>query len=174
MEEKVIFSGSGGQGLMMIGKLFAHIMLEKSPHLTFFPSYGAEVRGGTSNCQVVLSDKEIASPLVDEASSLVLLNQPSVDRFLPALGKKGMAFINTSMAKAPEEGNVYGLPASDLALEAGSVRAANIVIFGAYLGRRGFLTQDEAREAIRNAFSGKGEKVIAVNDAALTRGWDYF
>ena len=94
---RIIFSGSGGQGLMFIGKLLAGLAMDEYRHVTFLPSYGAEVRGGTSNCQVVLADQAIATPRVISADVLVLMNQPSVDRFMPSLASGGRAFVNWSV-----------------------------------------------------------------------------
>jgi 2-oxoglutarate ferredoxin oxidoreductase subunit gamma len=173
MRERVIFSGAGGQGLLFIGKLFARMMMDKVPFLTFFPSYGAEVRGGTSNCQVVLSSVEIASPLVEEADSLVLMNQPSVDRFLSTLAPGGRAVINSSMADDPGDPRVRMVPASELARQAGNLLAANMVMFGAYLCGKDLLAKDAVLPHIRAASQARGEKVTQINAAAFSKGWEH-
>lgn len=171
--ERIVFSGSGGQGLLFIGKLLANMLLGRFPHLTFFPCYGAEVRGGTSHCQVVYSSEEIASPVVEEADSLVLMNQPSVDRFLPHLAPGGIAIINSSLAAAPEGARgAIAVPATDVAIEAGDIRAANVVMLGAYIRRRGLFGLDEVRRAIESVSAVKSSRGIAINVAALTRGWN--
>lgn len=171
--ERIIFSGSGGQGLLFIGKLLAGMLLDRFPYLTFFPSYGAEVRGGTSHCQVIYSSEEIASPVAEEADSLVLMNQPSVDRFLSHLAPNGIVIINSSLADAPREDNIIALPATDIAVESGDIRTANVVMFGAYLRQRALFSFDEASESIRAASSAKAPRFTSINIDALTRGWQY-
>jgi len=170
--ERIIFSGSGGQGLLFIGKLLANMLLDRFPYLTFFPSYGAEVRGGTSHCQVIYSSEEIASAVVEEADSLVLMNQASVDRFLPTLAQDGIVIINSSLATAPTGLNIISIPATDIAVEAGDIRAANVVMFGAYLRQRALFSFDEAKESLQAASSGKAHRFMKINIDALTRGWE--
>ena len=92
MLERVIFAGFGGQGVLTIGKMVAELGMDAFPQVTYFPSYGTEVRGGTANCQVILSSREIASPIVDTADSLILMNQPSLEKFFPLLKRGGIAF----------------------------------------------------------------------------------
>lgn len=173
-QERAIFSGSGGQGLMFIGKLFANMALSKYTHLTFFPSYGAEVRGGTSNCQVILSEEEIPSPIVETADGLILMNQPSTDRFTPFLEKGGSAFINASMSSVPEQDNVKGIPATEIAHTIGDVRSANVVLFGAYLKEKGFFDFDFAASHVSEAAAKKSKKAEKINRKALKKGWEYF
>ncbi len=173
-QERAIFSGSGGQGLMFIGKLFANMSLLKFSHLTFFPSYGAEVRGGTSNCQVIFSGEEIPSPIVEVADGLILMNQPSTDRFIPFLEKTGAAFVNASMSSVPDAENVKGIPATEIAHTIGDVRAANVVLFGAYLKEKGFFDFDSAASHVSKAALKKGKKAEEINRKALEKGWQYF
>ncbi len=157
----IIISGAGGQGVMFIGKMLAKLAVDAYPHVTFIPSYGAEVRGGTSNCQVRLSQEPIATPLVEKATLLVLANQPSVDRFMPMLAEGGTAFVNSSMASAASVGQASGLsseavkatggthagklpvvleiPATQTALEIGDVQATNVVLLAALLARTGII-----------------------------------
>ncbi len=171
-DHRAIFSGSGGQGLMFIGKLLANLAMEDYPHVTFLPSYGAEVRGGTSNCQVVLSADPIPSPVVDIADAQVLMNQPSVDRFLPRLAPGGKAFINASMAEA-DSANAILIPASQIAQGLGSVQAANVVMFGVYLRQTGVIGRDEALAGVEDVSQRKGQVVVTLNRAAFEEGWTY-
>ena len=169
---EVIFSGSGGQGLMFIGKALANLALDEYEHITFFPSYGAEVRGGTSNCQVILSDTPIATPVATHPTAMVLMNQPSVDRFLPQLGADGVAFVNSSMAAADGD-NVMLIPASDIALELGDVRAANVTVFGAFLSQVPLISKESALAGIQAVSKRKGEKAVEINTQAFHRGFEY-
>ena len=98
MNHRIIFAGSGGQGLLTVGKLLAQCSMEEGRHVTCFPSYGSEVRGGTSHCHVIVSDEEIYSPLVEDATALMIMNQPSLERFGPQLIRPGLLVLNTSMA----------------------------------------------------------------------------
>jgi len=167
---ELIFSGSGGQGLLFIGKLMAQLALDEYEHITFFPSYGAEVRGGTSNCQVILSHKPIATPVAENPATMVLMNQPSVDRFLPQLAEGGMAFVNSSMASAHGD-NVMLIPASDIALELGELRAANVVIFAAMLSQVPIVERDKALQGVKQVSKAKGDKAVRINTQAFEAGF---
>lgn len=169
---EIIFSGSGGQGLMFIGKLLAKLALSDYEYITFFPSYGAEVRGGTSNCQVILSDEPIATPMAEHPDAALLMNQPSVDRFLPQLKGEGVAVVNQSLAAA-EGDNVLLVPASEMALELGDVRAANVVMFGAMLSQADLIDKDKALAGVQGVSKRKGEKAVEINTNAFERGWGY-
>jgi 2-oxoglutarate ferredoxin oxidoreductase subunit gamma len=170
---EIIFSGSGGQGLMFIGKLLAKLALDDHDYITFFPSYGAEVRGGTSNCQVILSETPIATPMAEAPTCAVLMNQPSVDRFLPQIPADGKVFVNSSLAQA-EGDNTMLIPASDMALELGDVRAANVVIFAAMLSQMGLVDKAKALEGIQAISARKGEKAVEINTKAFDAGWSFF
>ena len=169
---EIVFSGSGGQGLMFIGKLLAKLALDEYEHVTFFPSYGAEVRGGTSNCQVILSDKPIATPMAEHPTAAVLMNQPSVDRFLPQMQEGGTVLVNESLASAAGD-NVLLVPASDMALELGDVRAGNVVIFAAMLSQTELIDRDKALAGVQATSRRKGDKAVEINTRASERGWSY-
>ncbi len=171
-DHQVIFSGSGGQGLMFIGKLLANLTIDDYPHVTFFPSYGAEVRGGTSNCQVKLSGEPIASPMVESADAEVLMNQPSVDRFLPALAEGGRAFINSSMASA-EGDNVVLIPATEMAHDIGDGQAANVVMLGLYLSQMPVVDHDCALAGVQEISRPKGDRAVEINTKAFEAGWSF-
>ncbi len=133
MDEQMVFSGFGGQGLMTLGKLTAELLMQDH-EVTYFPSYGTEVRGGTAYCQVCVSDGPIASPVVETASVLLVMNQMSYDRFAPLVAEDGLVLTNASMV-APDGAHgaarLAAVPASDLANEMGNVRVANMVMLGA-------------------------------------------
>lgn len=169
---ELIFSGSGGQGLMFIGKMLAKLAIDDYPYVTFLPTYGAEVRSGTSYCNVKLSNEPIATPVVDFPDVMVLMNQPSVDRFLPRLRPGKIAFINSSMAAGNACTGVIEIPANQIALELGDVQAANVVMIGAMLGRERILDHAKALDAVRKASAPKGEKAIELNQKAFEKGWE--
>ena len=172
MLERIIFSGAGGQGLMFIGKVFAKVMVNKVDNITFFPSYGSEVRGGTANCQIILSSDEIASPIIERADTLVLMNHPSIERFMHILEDDGIVFVNSSLADVPNDKRAIGLPATDIAIQAGDIKSANVAILGAFLRKKGFLTLEESLQYIGDVSAVKGEKATEVNLKALQAGWD--
>lgn len=175
MRERMIFAGFGGQGLLTAGKLLAECAMAEGREVTFFPSYGSEVRGGTSHCHVVISDEPIASPLVEEATALLIMNQPSLERFLPTLERGGFVTLNTSMAEAPE--NMDGLellaiPASELAREIGSVRVANMIMLSALNEVRALVTPGRLHDLLIEKSSGRRERFIPLNEKALQTGRD--
>lgn len=133
MNERMILAGFGGQGLMLLGKLFCFFEMHNGLHVTYIPSYGAEMRGGTANCSVKISDEPIASPMVPVASTLVVMNQPSYEKFKNRVEPGGSIFVNSSLveiADPPEGVNIVEVPASELALEMGDVRNANMILLG--------------------------------------------
>ena len=167
---EMIFSGSGGQGLMFIGKMLAKLAIDEYPYVTFLPTYGAEVRSGTSYCNIKVSDEPIATPVVDFPDVMVLMNQPSVDRFLPRLRPGKIAFVNSSMATVECTG-VIQIPANQIALELGDVQAANVVMVGAMLGREQLIDHTKALDAVTTSSARKGDKAVSLNQQAFEKGW---
>jgi len=159
MLEKVIMAGFGGQGLLFMGKLFAQIMMEQGKHVTYFPSYGAEVRGGTANCHVIASDDEIYSPVIEAATTLVILNGPSYARFAPRLERDGLMLLNTSIIAATDEANALG-----------DLRVANMVMMGAYAEARKFVPIDVVTTALADMLAQKRPEMVEINTAAINRG----
>lgn len=170
MLERLLIAGSGGQGIILIGRLLAAASIKNSPHVTFFPAYGAEVRGGTSNCHVVLSSNEIASPLPEELDSMILMNQASVDKFLPMMTKRCLVLINGSMCKAPDRVSAISIPATDRANQMGHTRTANFIMLGAYLARKRLMPPDDIETGIAAAFSGKDHALTEINTRAFRIG----
>ena len=176
MLERAIMAGFGGQGLMFMGKLTAKMMMDEGLCVTYFPSYGAEVRGGTAHCHVVVSSEEIASPVVEEADTLVLMNQPSYEKFRDRLAPDGIALLNTSLVDAnapPPAKLVLEVPATQMASDLGSVRSANMVMMGAYNALRKFVPFDKLIEQMKAAF-GKGKAaVFELNTQAIEAGREF-
>ena len=174
MYESIILSGSGGQGVMTLGKVLTRAAMLRDLHCTYLPSYGTEVRGGTANCQVIIADEEIYSPLVEEADTLFAMNQPSYDRFRQRLKPEGLLVVNTSMA-TPEsvEGNTIAVPATDIANQLGDVRVANVAMLGAYNRRRRIVPDDLLFEQVSHAFGGLKGKLLELNQAAFAAGAEH-
>lgn len=174
MHERMIFAGFGGQGLLTAGKLLAACAMHEDRHVTFFPSYGGEVRGGTAHCHVVIGDEPIVSPLVEEATALLIMNGPSIRRFLPALGPGGLMVLNTSMADVPNNaGNaeVLGIPASELAVDIGSIQVANMVMLSALNKARHLVEPKRLHDVLTELLTGgRKERFIPLNEKALDAG----
>ena len=173
MLERAIIAGFGGQGLMFLGKLTAKIMMDEGLRVTYFPSYGAEVRGGTANCHVIISSEEIASPMVEEADTLVMMNQPSYERFRPRLAPEGILLINSSLVNAtnpPQAKLILEVPATQMASDLGDVRVANMVMMGVYNVIRDFAPFDKLIEQMKKAFGESKAAIHDINTRAIEAG----
>ena len=176
MTERVIMAGFGGQGMMMLGKMMAGVAMHEGKEVTFFPSYGAEVRGGTAHCHVIISDEPIYSPIVEEADTLIIMNQPSYDKFRPRLRPGGLLLLNTSMAElddAFECGSsvtCLSAPATEIANDLGNVRVANVVMLGVYAQIRGALPAMALMDGLEAGFGGRKAHLLEVNRQAFRRG----
>lgn len=171
MTERIIMAGSGGQGIMTIGKMLGQVAMEGGRQVTFIPAYGPEVRGGTAHCEVVLSDEPIPSPLVEQADTLIILNQPSYDKFRPRLKPDGVLILNSSTAQ-PEPGDKRALliPATAAANELGNVRAANLVALGAYAQLRGGVPIEGVMAVLAKEFGPARASLLEVNRKAFLKG----
>ena len=139
MKESILISGFGGQGMMLLGKLLAKAALYEGKHVTFIPSYGAEMRGGTAHCLVKISDLPIASPFIDCPGVAIILNQPSLDKFKDKLEKGSVLICNSDLVE--DEPDCPGvkkviLPLNQIALDCGDIRVANMVILGLIINLR--------------------------------------
>lgn len=171
MHERILLAGTGGQGIMLMGKLLATAALDHVPHLTFFPAYGAEVRGGTSNCQVVFSSEEIASPVCDTFDAMILMNQASADRFIERRAdSSSLIILNASLCTVPDTVPTVSVHATALAEELGNVRVANLIMLGAYLAQRTTVPASEVERCIDAFFAGKDTHLLKVNHRALHTG----
>ena len=173
---KTIFAGFGGQGVLSMGLNLAEAAMLEAKIVTYMPSYGAEVRGGTANCTVAISDEEIASPVASSPDFIVAMNQPSVVRFQNQVQSGGVLFFNSSLVEAEiSRGDieVIGVPASRIADELGSSRSANMVMLGAFTGKSNLVSLATLIEGLESTLK-KKEKLIAINKKALTAGYDLF
>jgi len=171
----VTMAGFGGQGLMFIGKLLAYCAMKRGLNVTWIPSYGPEVRGGTANCTVVISDEPIGSPVISSPEALIIMNNPSLEAFEPKLKTGGLLFVNSNLVTHEvkrRDINVMPVPANETAAEAGEKRAANMVIFGAYVARTRIITKEDVAEGFKELFSAKAEALEA-NMRAFEKGTKY-
>lgn len=175
MTERIIMAGAGGQGMMLAGKLFAQVLMEQGQEVSYFPSYGAEVRGGSAHCHVVRSDEAIHSPIVERADTLILMNQPSYDKFRGRLADGGLLLVNSSMvAEDPRNGEsgdtVVLVPATEAASELGAVKVANVLILGAYHRVREFAPAEAVLSVLDRFLSGGKAALRDVNHRAFLKG----
>jgi 2-oxoglutarate ferredoxin oxidoreductase subunit gamma len=175
MQTEILIAGSGGQGVLFAGMLLAQAALEENKQTTWFPSYGAEIRGGTANSTVVVSDEEIGSPVVLKPSVLIALNEPSLNKFAPMLKKDAVLIINSSLVGKiqPFPAKIVEIPASGMAdKELKDVRTANLVAVGAMLKASGVLKLESAMKACEKIFKDK-PKLAEANKMALELGYAY-
>lgn len=168
--ERILIAGAGGQGIIVIGKLIAVSALKTVPHITCFPNYGAEVRGGASNSQVILSSREIGAPIADRFESLILMDQESVDKYLNSLAPGGLALVNKSRCRVKSSASILALDASAEAEKMGDARVANLIMLGAWIARKPVLEVDQVEDGIRRMFGGKALTLVELNLRALRRG----
>lgn len=175
MEEKIIIAGFGGQGVLSLGQFIAYSAIADNKEVTWLPSYGPEMRGGTSNCMVVVSEKAVASPIIANTDCLIAMNLPSLLKFKDRVKAGGTIILNSSLIEIKvdrDDVNVIYLPANDLANEAGNSKTANIVALGSYLKARGLFTKELVIKIINEQFKEK-PKVIPANIKALELGYNY-
>jgi len=173
MYQGVIMSGFGGQGIISGGILLAYAGMIDGKHVTFFPAYGAEMRGGTANCSVVISSDEIASPVVAFPDSLLVMNEPSLTRFEPALRPNGMLMINTSLVSSRPKRNdieTIDVPANEIAEKLGSIKCANMVMLGAYAKKSGALSLEALKKSLPKVYPRAGQKILDMNTNAMQEG----
>lgn len=175
MKVEMICSGFGGQGALTIGKFIAQAGMEEGRNVSWLPSYGPEMRGGTANVSVVISDDEIASPLVSHPDILVALNQPSLDKFGPVTRPNGTIFVNTDMCPHKLERNdvqVINAPMSKIAGEIGTQKVLNMISIGMIIGKTGLIKYETIEGVLRDFMEKKYPDLLAANLEAVKRGME--
>ena len=167
---KMFFAGSGGQGVLLMGQMVTYAAMLEDKSSTFFPSYGPEMRGGTANCTVVVSDKTVSCPLIYEADCVVAMNLPSLIKFEPTLKSGGILLLNKSIIHQDakrEDIKVYDVPANDLASDLGNVRVANMVMLGAFIRTTGVVSSESIEKVIHKTFGEKKAELLELNIKAF-------
>ena len=176
MTERIVIAGFGGQGVLLTGKLLCVAGMNEGLHVSHIPSYGAEMRGGTANCSVVVSDEEIASPVVEHPTIVIALNGPSLEKFEPRMAPGGLLIWNTSLIKAgPTRADlrVFGLDATGLSMAKGTERAANMAAVGALLRLMPELVRRKAlEEALDEVISARNRKFNGLNREIIAAGYE--
>jgi 2-oxoglutarate ferredoxin oxidoreductase subunit gamma len=172
MQSEVMFAGFGGQGILLSAKILAYTAMQAGYEVVWIPSYGPEMRGGTAYCMVIISDRPIGSPIVKNPGHLVAMNRPSLEKFAPLVKPGGVIMINSSLIPIRSERtdvDEIAIPVNDIAIEAGSIRSANIVALAAFVARSGIVSMEALRESVKKEFARKA-KLIPLNMDAMDRG----
>lgn len=167
---KLFFAGSGGQGVLLMGQMITYSAMWEDKAATFLPSYGPEMRGGTCNCTVIVSDGKISCPLIYEADAVIAMNTPSLIKFEKLVRKGGKLFYNSSLIEQkPSRDDIEILPidATDRALTLGNARAANMVMLGEIVRATGVVDFKEIDHALEKTFSGRKAALLDLNRKAV-------
>ncbi len=173
MQQEVIVAGFGGQGVLLTGQLLAYAGLLEGKHVAWIPSYGPEMRGGTANCSVIISDQNIGSPLVEEPGAVLVFNQPSLEKFAKRVRSGGILLINSSIVTGEvkrQDIQVYRVPASQIAAQLGNDRVANMVLLGAYLELTGAVSTESVLKALAKVLSKGKSGLLEINRKAAEMG----
>jgi 2-oxoglutarate ferredoxin oxidoreductase subunit gamma len=172
MQNEVQFAGFGGQGIMLIGKILAHAAMEEGYEVSWVPSYGPEMRGGTAYCTVVISDRPIGSPVIKNPRHLVAMNRPSLEKFAPTMQAGGTVFINGSLISVDsgrDDVDELNVPVVEIAKDLGNIKTANIIALAAFVARTGIVTMDSLKASVKEEFAQK-QKLIPLNMKAIDAG----
>ena len=173
MTNEIMIAGFGGQGVMAIGKTLAEAGMKEGKDVSWLPSYGPEMRGGTANCSVCISDEAIGSPLVTNPNVLIAMNLPSLLKFEPSVVPNGTVFVNSSIiqekVQRPDVRAVY-VPCLEIAQDLGNLKVANLVMLGAYIEAMKNLGTETIKEMLVHMFTGPKAKLVDLNIEALRRG----
>lgn len=173
MYEDVLIAGFGGQGIIFAGKLLSYAGLKESKEVVYFPSYGAEMRGGTANCTVTLSTSSITSPIVSSPQNIIMMSQPSYLKFFPRIKKGGQALINTSLIRdelVRDDIEFIRIPANEIAEKIGNSRVANMVALGAWVKKSKVVSLESLIESFPEVISPNRLNLLPLNEKALREG----
>ncbi len=170
---ELILAGFGGQGVMSMGQMLAYAGMLEQKKVSWIPSYGPEMRGGTANCAVVITDEEIGSPVVVEPDVVVAMNLPSMDKFEPVIKPGGVLLYNSSLIERKvvrDDIIVLAIPANEIANELGNTRVANMVMMGALLAQTGIVSVESIKKGLKQVLPSHRQDLIEVNQQAMERG----
>ena len=176
MHQEIIFSGFGGQGALFAGQVLTYAAMHAGWEVTWIPSYGPEMRGGTANCTVVISDEPIGSPIIRNPTIVVALNPESMDKYEPLVRPGGLLVVNSTLVRRPavrDDIVIVRVPANDLASELGNVKMANVVMLGTLLSHRPVVSLAEVERVLNENLKGAKRRFVEPNKQALRRGAEY-
>lgn len=175
MKEEIIISGFGGQGVLSMGKLLAYAAMMEAKEVSWLPAYGPEQRGGTANCTVIVSDNKIPSPIISHYTTAILLNQPSIEKFMPAVKSGGTLIYDTSGIIAPptnDDLEIYSINAMDAAAEMKNIKTFNMIVLGGLIKIKPIVSIENIAKALHKTLPERHHKLIPINEEALRRGFD--
>lgn len=176
MTNEILIAGFGGQGVLFAGKCLAYEGLEENKQVSWLPSYGPEMRGGTASCGVIISDEPVGSPIVSNPTILIAMNLPSLDKYENATVTGGKIFVDSALISrevARKDVDAYYIPATRLANELGTPTLANMIILGKMIKETGLVTLESATEAMKHVVSAKRASLLEANIKALQTGYNY-
>ena len=176
MTKKTVFSGFGGQGVLMMGYVLAVSAMRDGKEVTYLPSYGAEVRGGTANCTVVVSDEEIFSPVASFPDYAIIMNRPSLERYESAVTKGGVIILNSSLVNRDptrDDIDVVKVPANDIAKKLGSDKTINMIMLGDFVTKTGITSRESIMNGLTEIIKGKKASLMKLNQKGLDMGSEY-
>lgn len=178
MNDKILLAGFGGQGILSAGKILAEAAFENDMQVSWLPAYGPEMRGGTCNCMVVMGDEKVRSPFFTRPTVGIIMNSASMEKYLNKMRACRVVIVNTSLVDISEEmrenlkpAEIIEVKATDIAIELGNVKCANIIMLGAYSKYSGCLTNEQLRKNVEKKFSNR-PKMLDLNLKALNRGFE--
>ncbi len=173
---QILIAGFGGQGVLFAGKFLAYKGMVEDLQVSWLPSYGPEMRGGTANCSIVLSDTPVGSPIITAPDVLVAMNLPSLQKFVDAVVPGGKIFVDSTLIEAKVERTdveVYYIPATQMAKDAGFATLANMILMGKVIKETGAVRFDNNRETLKSFIPAKKAQLIDINCQALQAGYDF-
>ncbi|MBS3810765.1 MAG: 2-oxoacid:acceptor oxidoreductase family protein [Halanaerobiales bacterium] len=176
MKEEIILAGFGGQGIMLMGKLISYAGMKEGKEVSWMPSYGPEMRGGTANCTVIVSDKLIPSPMTTQPDSIIVMNLPSFDKFLPQVKSGGTVFLNSTLIEEDvkrDDIKVIKIPANEIANQLGNSKIANMVMLGSYIENKDVIKLKTVKNSLESVLSARNQDLIDLNLKALEKGKEY-
>mgnify|MGYP002520391378 CR=1 FL=1 len=176
MTNQILIAGFGGQGVLFAGKFLAYKGLLEEKQISWLPSYGPEMRGGTANCSVIISDEPVGSPIVSNPDALIAMNLPSLDKYEPAVAPGGKVFIDSTLIDRKalrDDIDAYYIPATKMAADAGIPTLANMIILGKMIKETGAVSFENLLDAMKKVVSAKRSELMDVNIKALETGYNY-
>ena len=176
MTNQILIAGFGGQGVLFAGKFLAYKGLLEEKQISWLPSYGPEMRGGTANCSVIISDEPVGSPIVSNPDALIAMNLPSLDKYEPAVAPGGKVFIDSTLIDRKalrDDIDAYYIPATKMAADAGIPTLANMIILGKMIKETGAVSFENLLDAMKKVVSAKRAELMDINIKALESGYNY-
>lgn len=173
MNEELIVAGFGGQGVLSLGMTLAYSGMVEDKHVTWFPSYGPEMRGGTANCTVIVSDNKVSSPIINSYDTAIVLNQPSMEKFESKVKPGGMLLYESNAVLNPstrDDIDIYAIPAAIAAGEIGNTKTMNMIILGAYLSKKPIVSIKSIMEGLSKVLPERNHHLLPINEKALKQG----